>query len=95
MVVRMMSIFLGDDVLRDGLVNYIQEYQFSSANSEDLWTALTEVAITRNVLPENFTLKQIMDSWIMQPGYPYIDVKIDYTNRSATLSQVDIILILE
>ncbi|KAK7584255.1 hypothetical protein V9T40_005218 [Parthenolecanium corni] len=87
MVVRMMSIFLGDDVLRDGLVNYIQEYQFSSANSEDLWTALTEVAITRNVLPENFTLKQIMDSWIMQPGYPYIDVKIDYTNRSATLSQ--------
>lgn len=84
-----MSMILGEDVFRDGLVNYFQKYQFGSATSDDLYAALNEVAYTRNVLPEHLTLKQIMDSWTVQPGYPYVDVKIDYAKKSATLSQVN------
>ncbi|KAK7584256.1 hypothetical protein V9T40_005219 [Parthenolecanium corni] len=86
-LVRMMSMILGEDVFRDGLINYFQKYQFGSATSDDLYAALNEVASTRKVLPENLTLKQIMDSWTVQPGYPYVDVKIDYAKKSATLSQ--------
>ncbi|KAK7584258.1 hypothetical protein V9T40_005221 [Parthenolecanium corni] len=86
-LVRMMSMILGEDVFRDGLVNYFKKYQFSSVTTDDLYAALNEVASTRKVLPENLTLKQIMDSWTVQPGYPYVDVKIDYAKKSATLSQ--------
>lgn len=84
----MMNMFLGDDVFQEGLVGYVQNHAFGSATSDDLWTALADVAVTRKVLPENLTLKQIMDFWTKQPGFPFIEVKIDYDKRSATLFQV-------
>lgn len=87
-VVRMMSIFLGEDVLQEGLINYVKKFAFGSAVSDDLWTALAEVAAAHNVLPQNLTLKQIMDSWTTQAGYAKVDVKINYDQKTATLSQV-------
>ena len=41
-------------------------------NQEDLWDALTEAAQGQDVLAENQTLAEIMDSWTLQSGYPVV-----------------------
>ncbi|XP_072160074.1 aminopeptidase Ey [Bemisia tabaci] len=74
-MLRMMSHFLGKEVLRAGLIRYMKRHQYGSVMQDDLWTALTEVAHENGVLDPKTSVKAIMDPWISQTGYPVLDVK--------------------
>jgi Aminopeptidase N len=41
-----------------------------------------------SLLPANVSVKQVMDSWTRQDGYPVITVTRDYDDGSATVVQV-------
>lgn len=48
---------------------------------------MTEEAHKQGSLPKSITVKQIMDSWTLQTGFPIVTVNRDYENRTAEVSQ--------
>ncbi|KAF2365595.1 Peptidase M1 membrane alanine aminopeptidase N-terminal [Trinorchestia longiramus] len=73
-IIRMMNYFLTEPTFRAGLTNYLTINEYSNANQDDLWDALTEQGHADGTLPEDLTVKIIMDTWTLQMGYPVIDV---------------------
>lgn len=67
---------------------------FKSATQDDLWEALTEEAHQVGVLSSNMNVKQIMDTWTLQTGFPLITVTRDYEERTAFVSQVRKFLVI-
>ena len=66
-------------------------YYFSSykaAEQDDLWHHLTSQAHIDKTLPEDVTVKQIMDTWTLQMGFPVITVTRNYDDKTAKLTQV-------
>jgi aminopeptidase N len=44
----------------------LEKFKYKNAVTEDLWEALTEAS--------NKPVNQLMDLWIKQTGYPYLNV---------------------
>ncbi|RZC35732.1 aminopeptidase N-like [Asbolus verrucosus] len=86
-LLRMMSLFLGEETLKRGVSNYLKKHKYNNAEQDDLWESLTEEAQRKNVLPSNLTVKTIMDTWTLQTGYPILNVKRDYEKNSALITQ--------
>ena len=86
---HMMNTFLGENTFKQGIRNYIDKYKFANAEQDDLWSLLTEEAHRQGTLDKNITVKQIMDSWTLQTGYPVLNVVRDYSAGTVTLSQVN------
>lgn len=83
-----MDLFLGKDILRKGVSNYLKEHAYNNAEQDDLWKSLTMQAHEDNALPDNLTVKMIMDTWTLQTGYPVINVKRNYEDGSVEITQV-------
>lgn len=75
------SIFIDD------FQNLDLSRMYSNAEQEDLWTVLTLVGHENNVLDPNVTIKQIMDTWTLQTGYPIVTATRNREVNSVTLSQ--------
>ena len=54
-----------------------------------MWDALTKQAHKDKVLEPNVTVKEIMDTWTLQTGFPVVTVTRDYKNGGASLTQVN------
>ncbi len=67
-ILRMIEYFLGES-FRKGLNNYLNHFKYSNAKANDLWDSLQTTT--------SYPVRSIMDSWIMQPGYPYVKVEFD------------------
>lgn len=85
-IVRMMSYFLSPPVFLKGLRAYLKKYSFSNADQDQLFEELTKAQ------PEGgphgrVDVKEVMDTWTRQPGYPVVDVVRDYETRTASLTQ--------
>jgi puromycin-sensitive aminopeptidase len=77
-VLRMLESFLGEEAFRAGLRTYMKEFGESNATGADLWRHLEQAS--------NHPVKEIMESWITQPGYPVVSVSLD-GNNTLRLSQ--------
>lgn len=87
-IIRMMHRLLGDKAFQDGISNYLMKHKYANTKQDDLWAALTDVAYSNQVLPLEISVKEIMDNWTLQVGYPIIDVRRDYDTNSAYISQM-------
>lgn len=65
-VLRMLEQFIGPDVFREGIHDYLVTHAYANTETRDLWDAL-EQASGRPVA-------HIMDTWINQGGYPLLTV---------------------
>ncbi|XP_063912519.1 aminopeptidase N-like isoform X2 [Zophobas morio] len=86
-LIRMMSLFLGDDTLRHGVSNFLKKHKYQNAEQDDLWASLTDEAHKNDALPKNLTVKTVMDTWTVQTGYPVITVTRNYNKSTATITQ--------
>ncbi|KAF7268819.1 hypothetical protein GWI33_018165 [Rhynchophorus ferrugineus] len=86
-LIRMMSLFLGEETLRTGVSKYLREHRYHNAEQDDLWHALTQAAHDKGTLPKDLTVKTIMDTWTLQTGYPVITVHRNYDNGSVYITQ--------
>lgn len=83
----MMQMFLGEKSFQLGVSNYLKKHEYKNAKQDDLWAALTEVAHSQQALPKELSVKEIMDTWTLQVGYPIVNVERNYDSNSAELSQ--------
>lgn len=86
-VIRMMSHFLTEDTFRRGLTNYLNHFAYSVATQDDFWAIMTQVAHEDNRLPTSVNVKNIMDTWTLQAGYPVVTVTRSEDGHTATLTQ--------
>jgi aminopeptidase N len=64
---RMLESFLGDDVFRKGIRDYIAAHAYSSTTTADLWNALSDAS--------GKPVGEIAAGWTEQPGFPVVRVK--------------------
>ncbi|XP_069682405.1 aminopeptidase N-like isoform X1 [Periplaneta americana] len=86
-VIRMMNYFLGEDTFKRGLTKYLEVHKYNNARQDDLWQQLTFQAHQDGSLPSYMTVKEIMDTWTLQTGYPVVTVIRNYENHTANISQ--------
>lgn len=58
------------------------------AHQDDLFEHLTKQAKEDGTLPNGYSVKEIMDSWTLQPGFPLIRV-FNVGNNKIYVSQVN------
>ncbi|MGH9096541.1 MAG: M1 family metallopeptidase, partial [Acidimicrobiales bacterium] len=77
-VLRMLEQFVGPDVFRDGIRDYLTTHRHGNTETSDLWDAI-ERSSGRPV-------RDIMDTWINQGGYPLVRVAEDGSLAQAPFS---------
>ncbi|HIA51314.1 MAG TPA: M1 family peptidase [Candidatus Melainabacteria bacterium] len=63
-VLRMLEQYLGGENYRLGIAHYLNNHKYSNTETTDLWDAIEEKS--------GQPVRQMMDSWIFQGGYPLI-----------------------
>lgn len=79
-IIRMMHGFLGNDAFRGGLNEYLTTFAYGNAVQDDLWAIMTKHGHKFETLPNEMNVKEIMDSWTLQPGYPVVTVERNGTS---------------
>ncbi|XP_059138984.1 glutamyl aminopeptidase-like [Physella acuta] len=77
-IIRMLKSMMGDDLFYSGVANYLKKFQWGNAKTDDLWNSLSDVDHRHDV-------KHIMDTWILQDGFPFINVTFTRDNSGKTL----------
>ncbi len=69
-VLRMIEQFLGEEAFREGVGWYLRKHSYSNTVTADLWEGLD--------LASSVDVGAIMDTWILQRGFPQVEVsKVD------------------
>lgn len=83
----MMSLFLGEHVLRKGVSKYLEAHAYSNAEQDNLWDSLTKQAHEEMAMPKNLTVKTVMDTWTLQTGYPVVTISRDCDSKTMQITQ--------
>ncbi|PCS00654.1 M1 family metallopeptidase [Lactococcus fujiensis] len=65
----MLRKWLGDEDFSNGLHNYFEAHKYGNTVGNDLWIALSETS--------GKDVAGLMNSWLDQPGYPVVDVRVE------------------
>jgi aminopeptidase N len=68
-ILRMLEHYVGAEGYRESLGYYLQKFKYDVATSTDLWLSIEKVT--------QKPVSSLMESWVLQPGYPMISVKRD------------------
>ncbi len=77
-VLRMLEDFLGADQFQQGLHDYLTKHSYANAETGDLWAALAAAS--------GEPVSEMMDSWLNQTGYPYLDANVGRGDTGAEVS---------
>ncbi len=81
-IINMVEKWLGPNVFRKGISEYFKKYAFTNTVKENLWESLGQAV---EVVNQDIEVNQIVTPWIVQKGFPWIDVSED--NGSLILKQ--------
>lgn len=71
-LLRMMDDFLGAKAFQAAVRKYLKRYEYGNAEQDDLWQLMTEQGHQEETLPHDLSVKEVMDSWTLKPGYPVV-----------------------
>ncbi|KAK0087361.1 hypothetical protein PV326_005218, partial [Microctonus aethiopoides] len=86
-ILHMMEHILGEELFRKGIQCYLKKHQFSAVTTDDLWTSLQVVYDEENGDEQLLNIKETMDPWLEQKGYPILTVTRDYNTGVTNVSQ--------
>ena len=69
-LLRMLEQYLGAEEFRQGISTYLNKHAYGNTETSDLWDAIEDANPTVPV-------RNLMDSWIWQPGYPLISARLE------------------
>ena len=64
--IRMLESFLGEEIFRQGIRDYMQRHKFSNTTTADLWKALGDAS--------GKPVVELAAGWTQQPGFPIVTV---------------------
>ncbi|KAL9657029.1 hypothetical protein ABK040_014577 [Willaertia magna] len=78
-VIRMLINYLGIEPFRKGMVHYLNKYKWSNAETEHLWSCLSEIS--------GKDVSSIMNNWTKCVGYPIVNVEVvsEQQNNNETI----------
>jgi aminopeptidase N len=76
-LLRMLQHYIGHEAFQAGLKAYFVAYAYQNTEGDDLWQALAAAS--------GKDIAQFMSTWILQPGYPVVNITVNGTD--ITLSQ--------
>ena len=65
----MIENFMTEDKLKLGVSNYLKKFEYSNAETQDLWQSLSEVWTDST---KDLTISEIMESWTTKSGFPVV-----------------------
>lgn len=80
-IIGMLRSFLGSDNLRKGLQAYLKKFNYSNADTADLWNVFSTASENG---PNPVNVAKIMDTWTQQMGFPLINVTRQGRKYTAT-----------
>lgn len=84
----MLKNIVGENLFRPSLIAYLQTFEYSNADRDNLWE-MFENQIRDPVFDKNTTIKKVMDSWLLQPGFPVLHAVANHPhNNKLELKQV-------
>ena len=81
-ILRMINTFVTDDVFREGLHEYLENFKYRNASGSDLWEFISKVS--------DHPVRKVMESFIQNIGYPVIEIRED--NGKLKLNQYRFLL---
>jgi aminopeptidase N len=75
-VIHMLHEYLGATAFRNGLRHYLKLHAYKNTDTVDLWQALAEIS--------KQPVKEFMDIWTSQPGFPIVQAKFNDKGLQAT-----------
>jgi puromycin-sensitive aminopeptidase len=69
-LLRMLEQYLGEEEFRRGVSHYLSKHEYANTETGDLWDAIEEAN-------QGTPVRQLMDSWIWQAGYPLVSARLD------------------
>ncbi|XP_010951987.2 glutamyl aminopeptidase [Camelus bactrianus] len=66
-ILRMLEDWITPEKFQKGCQNYLKKHEFKNARTSDFWEALEEAS--------NLPVKEVMDTWTNQMGYPVLNVE--------------------
>ncbi|XP_063991024.1 aminopeptidase N-like [Diachasmimorpha longicaudata] len=83
-VMHMLSNTVSQEVFQEGVRIYLKKHQYGAASPDDFWSAIQEAYDKAEKEPK-INIKDIMDSWTSQTGYPMVKVVRDYEAGTVTI----------
>ncbi|SPP82441.1 thyrotropin-releasing hormone-degrading ectoenzyme [Drosophila guanche] len=83
-VLHMAEGMVGHTTFHNAIHRYLYQYAFASSTTNQFLSSIQEGCDRANSLPEFADIKTIMDTWILQSGYPVLNVR---RNASLVLTQ--------
>ncbi len=87
-VLRMVSVFLGEETFRKGVGLYLNEHKFANATYLDLFEALSKADNSKRGMSSEGDLNSVRDSWLLQRGYPIISYGGNWDEKKQTYKLV-------
>ncbi|XP_068228252.1 aminopeptidase N-like [Palaemon carinicauda] len=92
-IIRMMNSFLTEKTFMKAINWYLTAYTYKNAAQDDLWDVMTRTAHEDGTLPKEISVKEVMDTWTLQMGYPVLNVTRSSDGMSATITQERFLLV--
>ena len=68
-ILRMIEAYVGEDAFQTGVREFLSNHTYSNATGNEFWNSLENCS--------HKAVKKIMSTWVQQPGYPMLTVKVD------------------
>jgi puromycin-sensitive aminopeptidase len=65
-ILRMCESYVGDEVFRQGVHDYLSTHSYKNATTEDLWSAVGQAS--------HLPITEMMHGWVYQPGFPLVSL---------------------
>ena len=73
-LLRMLQQYIGEERFRQGVNNYLRTHSYANTETSDLWDGIEAITTADG---GNEPVRELMDSWIWQAGYPLVSASLD------------------